>query len=545
MFLRGGCVISLIFFAFLPFCHAQFQQQEFIIGTYNDPRLSEDNNYTEDFARFQQAKDAYFNLLTGTQDELHIDRTEKGITYSLDLASQVGLRYLVTDDRFWIAAPFVDTIASQMMEFYRSLSANQREALYGYNIVDEPSTGFAPQVKQWVNFLKAEDSTKLAFVNLLPSYGFIKRKQFENYLDIYIADTVSNGRLDVLSYDHYPVLENRVRGDYFYNMQSMLNRSSGRPIWAYINTSAHLIYPEPTSSQLRFMAFCPIAYGAKGLIYFKYDPGSNVGPVALGSFAFTSSPLLDEQGNPDEKYYTAQQINHFIHNLLGPIVMQSKLLDVSHASDQPTLEPVPNHIHGGTPIVWRASDQNVLLSVFEHQTRPEEYNVLLINKKFSDINNVTVVLKGNHTGNISLSPSVVDYAGDTVFTTVNGSYNEEKNETTLVLDKLHGGEGRILKLKNVEEIFTLYSHLPVFDTWFYPNPVEDKAELFIKLPYDAKLSFSIYDHLGRRVMQVLKNGLQTKGVYSFEVDLSSLSQGVYYVSLLHGNRTAARKLIKN
>ena len=121
--------------------------------------------------------------------------------------------------------------------------------------------------------------------------------------------------------------------------------------------------------------------------------------------------------------------------------------------------------------------------------------------------------------------------------------SETKPHSTL--DQLQGGEGRILKLKNVNEIFTLYTHLPVFDTWFYPNPVEDKAELFIKLPYDAKLSFSVYDHLGRRVMQVLQEGFQTKGVYNFEVDLSSLSQGVYYVSLLHGNQIAARKLIKN
>ncbi len=532
-------------FASLTFCYAQFQQQEFIIGTYNDPRLSEDKNYAEDFIRFQRAKDAYFNLLTGTQDKLHIDRTEAGITYSLDLASQLGLKYLVTDDRFWVASPFVDTTAARMMEFYQSLSSNQREALYGYNIVDEPKAHHATTVKQWVNFLKSEDSTKLAFVNLLPSYGFIKREQFERYLDLYLADSVSNGRLDVLSYDHYPVLKDRVRGDYFYNMQSMLNRTDDRPIWAYVNTSAHLDYPEPTSSQLRFMAFCPIAYGAKGLIYFKYDPGSNVGPVALGSFAFTSSPLVDENGEPDQKYYTAQQINHFIHNLLGPIVMQSKLLDVNHASNQPTREPVPNKIHAGTPVIQQTSDPNLLLSMFEHQQREGEYNVLLVNKFFSDITNVTVVLKGDHIGNMSLSPSVIDYAGDTVFTAVTGSYNEQRNETTLTLDQLQGGEGRILKLKNVNEIFTLYTHLPVFDTWFYPNPVEDKAELFIKLPYDAKLSFSVYDHLGRRVMQVLQEGFQTKGVYNFEVDLSSLSQGVYYVSLLHGNQIAARKLIKN
>ncbi len=529
----------------LSFCHAQFQQREFIIGTYNDPRLSEDKNYVEDFVRFQRAKDAYFNLLTGTQDEFHIDRTEAGIAYSLELASQLGLKYLVTDERFWVANPFIDTTASRMMEFYQSLSTNQREALYGYNIVDEPKVRHATTVKQWINFLKTEDSTKLAFVNLLPSYGFEKRKQFEQYLDLYLLNNVSDGRLDVLSYDHYPVLKDRVRGDYFYNMQAMLDRTEGRPIWAYINTSAHLVYPEPTSSQLRFMAFCPIAYGAKGLIYFKYDPGSNVGPVALGSFAFTSSPLVDDNGEPDQKYYTAQQINHFIHNLLGPIVMQSKLLDVNHVSDRPTREPVPNQIHPGTPVVQQASNPNLLLSVFEHEQRPGEYNVLLINKSFSNINNVTVVLKGDHTNNISLSPSVVGYTGDTVFTAVTGTYNEKRNETTIVLDRLYGGEGRILKLKNVQEIFTLYTHLPVFDTWFYPNPVESTVKLFIKLPYDANLSFSVYDHLGRRVMQVIKDGFRAEGIYDFEVDLSSLSRGVYYVSLLHEDRITARKLIKN
>ena len=538
--------VALLFASlFTILAHAQFKQEFFIIGTYGDPPLFDEKNLAEDIARLQLAKDAYFNLLTGTQDDDYIDRSEAGIAYSLELASQLGLKYLVTDERFWVANPFVDTTAAQMMKFYQSLSANQREALYGYNIVDEPKVHHAATVKQWINFLKSEDSTKLAFVNLLPSYGFEKREEFENYLDLYISSNRSDGRLDVLSYDHYPVLKDRVRGDYFYNMQSMLNRTDGRPIWAYINTSAHLVYPEPTSSQLRFMAFCPIAYGAKGLIYFKYDPGSNLGPVALGSFAFTSSPLVDENGEPDQKYYTAQQINHFVHNLLGPIVMQSELLDVNHVSDQPTREPVPNQIYGGTPIVWHASNPNLLLSVFEHQQREREYNVLLVNKNFSNVNNVTVVLKGNHTNNISLSPSVVDYAGDTVFTAVTGTYDEKRNETTIILDRLHGGEGRLLKLENVQEIFTLYTHLPVFDTWFYPNPVESTAKLFIKLPYDASLSFSVYDHLGRRVMQVLEDGFRAKGVYDFEVDLSSLSQGIYYVNLLHEDRITARKLIKN
>jgi hypothetical protein len=69
---------------------------------------------------------------------------------------------------------------------------------------------------------------------------------------------------------------------------------------------------------------------------------------------------------------------------------------------------------------------------------------------------------------------------------------------------------------------------------FYPNPVSNgKIYIISKSSLDKEIS--IFDVLGKKVLQAIIN---TK-----ELNISSLSPGVYIIKIREGEATAARKLI--
>ena len=69
---------------------------------------------------------------------------------------------------------------------------------------------------------------------------------------------------------------------------------------------------------------------------------------------------------------------------------------------------------------------------------------------------------------------------------------------------------------------------------FYPNPVSN-GRIYITSKSSLDKEITIFDVLGKKVLQTLLN---TK-----ELNISSLSPGVYIIKIREGEATAARKLI--
>jgi len=69
---------------------------------------------------------------------------------------------------------------------------------------------------------------------------------------------------------------------------------------------------------------------------------------------------------------------------------------------------------------------------------------------------------------------------------------------------------------------------------FYPNPVSNgKIYIISKLSLDKEIT--IFDVLGKKVLQTILN--------SRELNISTLSPGVYIIKIKEGEATATRKLI--
>jgi len=472
-----------------------WKQSKFIIGTFYDPILG--GTATKDIATLQTAREAFFNLLSGYEwRNGHADSFQDNI-YRLELADLVNFKSLIMDNRLTGRWHFDPTVATNLTNDYKNLSVPLRRAMLGYQIGDEPKpplyTRFNEQktaIKDWVSHFRDEDPSKLAYVNFLPFFPWdalypdkedingngqcdqvitlsyqdwptegqeidldgdgcvdvgdhLRAAYYERYLTDLANDPNRKMVLDLVSYDHYPFVslpsgETWTRDTYFENLSMIRQKAGTRPFWAYPMSMGHGSYVDPEDTHLRFMAFSPITYGAKGLIYYTYSDL----PAEYGY----RSALIDDKGVPTPRYYDVQRINHYIHNIVGPVVMNSVHLGAFHKSNDPTLEVIPQDqkINSNTPLISDINNENILFGLFRDA---ENYYVLIVNKSLSEINRVVPTLKGDYRAKIELAPSVTSYKDGDIYEGITTYYFVSNNKTQFIVDSLAGGEGRLVKVE--------------------------------------------------------------------------------------------------
>gem|GEM_PF-983858 len=431
--------------------YGQWTQSEFVIGTFWDPRFTSTTdtnnvNAATDIARMVEAKNAYFNLCTGTGENADCGwHVTGGMQYGLFLASHAGLKYMSTDLGYWNCPAFdAPTAATIITSYSNGLSAPQRRAFYGYHIKDEPILTDETNLKSWLNYLKINDLTKLSYFNLMPRYyyaaGAAGDIQYDTYLNTFLNDVNASNRPDVVAFDNYPILSGPTyRTDYFYNLDIIRTKCGTRPFWCYPMTTQSSGYQLPDVATIRFSDFCPLAYGAKGLIYFTYVIPTTGGPWA-GS-------LIDASNNQTSTYNIVKPINQYISNLVGPMIMNSTSIGAYHKSTSPTGEVISaSQMLSSCSLFLNSSlglaNNNLLAGVFQDKIDLSRYHGLIVNKNISSSVPATVVtLQGNYSPTIYLAPSVVGYTGSTCFEAVTATY--ASGSTTFTLPSLAAGEGRL------------------------------------------------------------------------------------------------------
>ncbi len=76
----------------------------------------------------------------------------------------------------------------------------------------------------------------------------------------------------------------------------------------------------------------------------------------------------------------------------------------------------------------------------------------------------------------------------------------------------------------------------------YPNPFNGATTIQFTLPDPGHVRLSVYDILGREVMQLVDQPLSI-GVHSYQVNAESLASGVYFYQLTTGNISEVRKML--
>ena len=420
--------------------HSQWYNQTFQIGSFADPRVSRDNNKAKDSISFTLAKAAHFNLLSGPQFynggagfEL-MDRT-------LDLAAKYGMHLMVIDSKLAVANDnFTSDDAQKIISHFKNVEAKKRSAIGGYSFGGEYPIGKAAQVKKWNRYFKDNDPDKVGFVYLLPSYGFKSHADYERYLDNYLNDNDTKSAPQIVAYDYYPFLSPAITASYFYNLDIVKRKAGDRPVWYYIQSTTKKTGPDITDYQLKFMAFCPLAYGSKGAIYYTYESI----PDHYGLNYYDA--IINPYGNVTKKYYSVKAINNYITKIAGPIIMANSYVGAYHVSASPTNENIPaSHIlNGQNPYVKSISDKNILVGIYK-KGNSDGYYLMLINKSPNNITDLQITVPGNKS--VYVFPGSDNYVGLTNKTRVSNDSAARKNSTAFSLPLLHGAEIQVIEIE--------------------------------------------------------------------------------------------------
>jgi len=457
-----------------------------MIGTWEDPTVSD--NLDADLHYMQQAKDAHFNLLTGTVFQRTVGMngphwydppTASASSYlKLEAAGRLGLKVLLTHQQMTFAGMLPESsppgcvqdmccsdtilnhcVAQSLLDLYHQITADQDNGLLGYNLGDEPdwTAHNASFIQSWVSAIHADGHNRLAYINLQAGCADIPGcscpfPTFADRVNMVVNAAQQNRRIDVASTALYPFRLPHVGpqgggdphpavqffGIYWEALAGLRAKMDTRPFWIITMaspsaTSLPGVWCDPDSNQSRFLAFCPVAAGAKGILWFDYRAGNGG----------TDYPVLYSDV-PTCKLFRLRTINHYLREVLGPVVMSTDHLGVFHQGNPQTLQEdsqdvSPEMLISQAPAALcppiSLGNDFFVVGVFRPPGVLGEYYLLIVNKSLVSRSGL-VTLRDPYS--IGASPSVIGYVGGSAFSPIGTgtSFNVS----------LAGGEGRLYHL---------------------------------------------------------------------------------------------------
>ena len=186
-------------------------------------------------------------------------------------------------------------------------------AVWGIDMGDEPGAADFAYWGEMAALVEEKCPRQFAYMNLFPSYGSLASKtaqeaaaqlaagSYEEYIDAYCKYVKS----DYICFDFYVYSSEKAR---FFDDLATVSRAcrrTGRDMWCVLQVNS--ICPESglTEDQLRFQAFCAMAFGARNIIWACYTKG------------WWHHNVLDEQGERTPQYTRLQRVNGEIKALSG------------------------------------------------------------------------------------------------------------------------------------------------------------------------------------------------------------------------------------
>lgn len=245
----------------LEICMAEgWWEDNIIIGAHWGPPLHHKNNNVDSplVRNFTLLKDGGFNFIVG-QMNTH------------------------NSQAFSFLYHHVDSLSEECRDsgFYFLNEAKDPDPICGINLADEPSKDKVHGLLEKVDSLKNIYPDKLSFINLFPIYNFMNGSDvdygvFRSYVDAYLDNTI----LQIACFDNYhphsqfSIYSPSQNKNYYSNIAYMKHIAGSHPLWAYLRSSEKFLEEKDSTWQdayIRIGAFAPLAFGAKGIIYFCYD----------------------------------------------------------------------------------------------------------------------------------------------------------------------------------------------------------------------------------------------------------------------------------
>jgi hypothetical protein len=254
-------------------------------------------------ARFSELREAGFthNLVSYT--------SLNQIKDALDAAREAGIQL------------FINPLTSLSLSTF-ILKFKDHPALAGYNLYDEPGMSKFASIATQVQTIQALDPDHLCYIVLAPNYASSTHLGTSIYGD-YVSSFLNQVPVEVLSFDHYPIISETTYRDGFYANLEIISsgaKAKGKPFWAFGLATSHGVYPVPTLAHLRFQMYSNLVYGAQGLQYLTYwTPDWDT---------FHDGPILAD-GEQSDVYDLVRSMNQEIKGL-STIFLGSTVVSVGH-----------------------------------------------------------------------------------------------------------------------------------------------------------------------------------------------------------------------
>ena len=316
--------------------------------------------------RYLEMKEAGFNL-----NFSHIYNLNDALK-ALDLAQQAGIRNIF----------MCNELKSKPEETVKAVM--NHPGLAGYFLVDEPQTKAFPELWAWAKRIMDTDPNHLCYLNLLPTYATSIFKSLDEYGE-HVRRFVDEVPIPVVSFDHYPIVNNTIRPDWYANLEIIAREAArvNRPFWAFALTTAHGPYPVPTLDSLRLQMYSNLAYGAQGLQYFTYW-----NPTGNANLDFHQAPIT-LAAKRCSVYDIVRDMNQELQ-ARAFVFVRSKVLSVNHlGKDIPTgtrrLEQLP-------PKVTKLDthDKGAIVSVLEKEGK--QY-LVIVNRSLTEQMDLTITFE--------------------------------------------------------------------------------------------------------------------------------------------------------
>ena len=286
----------------------------------------------------------------------------------LEAAENTEMRHLISDQRIESFRQGIDLSFAELdrvVADYKGYSS-----FYGYYLQDMPGTDDFQSLGALVKYLRNRDPQHPTFINLLPIYATPMEMNAPDY-QTYVDEFLHTVKPSFLSFSHVPILQSGLRQDYYLNLEIIRAASlkNGIPFWAAVLSTTLDYYPQPAPSHLRMQVYSALAYGAKGLHYYRYS----IPPVDNYNYTHT---LMDIEGNPTKIYSFAMVINNEVKKI-SPVLTDLYSTGVYHSN------PVPlgcSDLAADLNII--KIEGNSILAGFFKNKKKEKY-VLLVNRNYN------------------------------------------------------------------------------------------------------------------------------------------------------------------
>lgn len=270
-------------------------------------------------------------------------------------------------------------LLKKMVEF----PTPENRSVTAYILKDEPLVEDFPAVSNAVEYIYENDRRDaIPIIDFRPNWS-VPYKRWNMTYETYLQRFIDEVHPCVLLNCHYPIMRNgTTRPIYYANMEWFRRKALEYDIglMGFVLVTSHtypenpeIDYREPSESDLRWLVYCHLAYGAKGIWYYNWR--------IQKTDRFGDSMLDWETGEPTNTYSMVADVNREIL-AIGETILKLRSTGVYHTGKE--VPPgTTRFTEGFVQAIHIWSGDNFIISEFENRDDRSDKDVyiMIVNKR--------------------------------------------------------------------------------------------------------------------------------------------------------------------